>query len=334
MKCQACSADNRENAKFCFKCGTRLSIEEPPQANAEPANKNNVCPSCSSPYKPEAKFCPRCGLRLIPESSDHQSSARHPGETTPPVSDTSLSVNKPVHSPVQVAPDIPAVRTQIDQPTHDEVILSGLSSSTADTGISPPTIAPALESAEKAIAPAPTAPIEKKNGHPEESSHSTNGRKGIFIGAMIVVALAVAGGGYWYFLNGSTSQDDKEIDLRTGNVRTAPQGTTNPSESPPPAAPVENAKSAQEAPNNKKGKRASNPSNQPSTVNSRKVPSAEATPANDAVGLPNPAGAKRSCSETSGIYKVTCMIEGADRYFRCAPDGKTWRHDTPECYRR
>ncbi|UCB50883.1 MAG: zinc ribbon domain-containing protein, partial [Deltaproteobacteria bacterium] len=49
MKCPKCRVDNRENAKFCKKCGTKLEM---------------VCPSCGNPYEQDSIFCDECGHNL------------------------------------------------------------------------------------------------------------------------------------------------------------------------------------------------------------------------------------------------------------------------------
>lgn len=53
MKCPNCSAELREGAKFCTKCGQKIS---------QPA----VCSACGAELKPNAKFCVKCGARQTP----------------------------------------------------------------------------------------------------------------------------------------------------------------------------------------------------------------------------------------------------------------------------
>ena len=49
MKCPHCQFDNKEEAKFCKKCGTKLEL---------------ACPSCGHPYEEDSLFCEQCGQRL------------------------------------------------------------------------------------------------------------------------------------------------------------------------------------------------------------------------------------------------------------------------------
>jgi predicted ATPase/class 3 adenylate cyclase len=49
MKCPECQFDNREGAKFCISCGTKLEIN---------------CSKCSHLNPPESKFCEECGSQL------------------------------------------------------------------------------------------------------------------------------------------------------------------------------------------------------------------------------------------------------------------------------
>ncbi len=53
MKCPYCNAELREGAKFCAKCGQKIS---------QPA----VCISCGAELRAGAKFCGKCGTRQAP----------------------------------------------------------------------------------------------------------------------------------------------------------------------------------------------------------------------------------------------------------------------------
>ena len=46
MTCSNCGKDNREDAKFCDSCGSRLTV---------------VCPSCKTELRTGARFCDSCG---------------------------------------------------------------------------------------------------------------------------------------------------------------------------------------------------------------------------------------------------------------------------------
>ncbi|MEE9612114.1 MAG: adenylate/guanylate cyclase domain-containing protein [Desulfatiglandales bacterium] len=49
MKCPKCQFDNKKEAKFCKKCGTKLEL---------------TCPSCGHSYEEDSLFCEQCGQRL------------------------------------------------------------------------------------------------------------------------------------------------------------------------------------------------------------------------------------------------------------------------------
>ncbi|NIS71192.1 MAG: AAA family ATPase [Proteobacteria bacterium] len=51
MKCPQCESDNPQGAKFCGKCGAKLS---------------RVCPQCGSENDPVNNFCNKCGHNLTP----------------------------------------------------------------------------------------------------------------------------------------------------------------------------------------------------------------------------------------------------------------------------
>lgn len=49
MQCPKCQSDNREGAKFCKECGSKLEY---------------ACPQCGKAYAPGTKFCDECGYSL------------------------------------------------------------------------------------------------------------------------------------------------------------------------------------------------------------------------------------------------------------------------------
>jgi class 3 adenylate cyclase/tetratricopeptide (TPR) repeat protein len=67
MKCPACHLDNRDAARFCLYCGTRLE---------------KTCPHCQHVLLPQAKFCDQCGVSLVPPPEPVVDYA-HPRSYTP-----------------------------------------------------------------------------------------------------------------------------------------------------------------------------------------------------------------------------------------------------------
>lgn len=57
--CPNCKEDNRESAKFCAYCGSKIKTEAPKEK--EPAAK--FCPKCGAPTLGK-KFCGKCGAPL------------------------------------------------------------------------------------------------------------------------------------------------------------------------------------------------------------------------------------------------------------------------------
>ena len=49
MECSKCHHENREEARFCEKCGTKLQP---------------VCPECGNELRSQAVFCDKCGARI------------------------------------------------------------------------------------------------------------------------------------------------------------------------------------------------------------------------------------------------------------------------------
>ena len=58
MQCPQCQFENREEAKFCKKCGNKLE---------------RLCTSCGHPHQVDSLFCEECGYNL--ESAKEASSA-------------------------------------------------------------------------------------------------------------------------------------------------------------------------------------------------------------------------------------------------------------------
>jgi class 3 adenylate cyclase len=55
MRCSKCSAENREGARFCDKCGTKFSPR---------------CPSCGAESRIDARFCDSCGESLTTPAAE------------------------------------------------------------------------------------------------------------------------------------------------------------------------------------------------------------------------------------------------------------------------
>jgi class 3 adenylate cyclase/tetratricopeptide (TPR) repeat protein len=68
MKCPACNFENRDLARFCLQCGTRLE---------------KTCPDCQQAVLPQAKFCDQCGLDLFASSQPPSVDYTHPRSYTP-----------------------------------------------------------------------------------------------------------------------------------------------------------------------------------------------------------------------------------------------------------
>ncbi|MCX5852686.1 MAG: zinc ribbon domain-containing protein, partial [Deltaproteobacteria bacterium] len=61
MECPKCKFQNRDEAKFCKKCGLQFAI---------------ICPQCNATNTPDSAFCEECGYNLtkappeIPKSAE------------------------------------------------------------------------------------------------------------------------------------------------------------------------------------------------------------------------------------------------------------------------
>ena len=78
MICPNCQAENRQGARFCDNCGSKLDI---------------TCPNCGTVNRPGAKFCDSCGHGLAldagPTASSEESSdilpASRDNDLAPPI---------------------------------------------------------------------------------------------------------------------------------------------------------------------------------------------------------------------------------------------------------
>jgi class 3 adenylate cyclase len=65
MKCPECQFENREKARFCKECGTRLEL---------------ACQICGAVYESGSKFCDECGHSLVQESQNEKAEFASEGE--------------------------------------------------------------------------------------------------------------------------------------------------------------------------------------------------------------------------------------------------------------
>jgi len=65
VKCPKCQTENKEEAKFCKKCGTKLEF---------------ACPSCGHRCEEDSLFCEKCGQRLEEASAKQREAAGAEGE--------------------------------------------------------------------------------------------------------------------------------------------------------------------------------------------------------------------------------------------------------------
>ena len=69
MPCVNCGKENREDARFCDSCGTRLIL---------------ICPSCNKELRQDARFCDSCGARLADATVEPPAPSPTPGPTPTP----------------------------------------------------------------------------------------------------------------------------------------------------------------------------------------------------------------------------------------------------------
>ena len=68
MHCPKCQHENREGARFCEACGSRLEL---------------LCPACGHQLRPGAAFCDQCGTSLTAQPSVPQTPDSRPQTLDP-----------------------------------------------------------------------------------------------------------------------------------------------------------------------------------------------------------------------------------------------------------
>src|SRR6266852_2094139 len=61
MRCSECQHENREGARFCESCGSKLEL---------------ACPSCRNQVRPGAAFCGKCGTSLTGKAKGKKQKAK------------------------------------------------------------------------------------------------------------------------------------------------------------------------------------------------------------------------------------------------------------------
>ena len=72
MICKKCGTENKETAKFCKNCGSRLEKEENKETaeivketeTEEKKKESRICPFCGAEVSETAMFCKKCGEKL------------------------------------------------------------------------------------------------------------------------------------------------------------------------------------------------------------------------------------------------------------------------------
>lgn len=74
MKCSKCGAEIKSGQKFCTKCGTRVTDQQP-QSAVKQVTSVVRCAKCGAEMRPNQKFCTKCGTPVSLNSQQGQ-----PGE--------------------------------------------------------------------------------------------------------------------------------------------------------------------------------------------------------------------------------------------------------------
>lgn len=311
MECHACGVTYRDGGKYCPKCGTA----------AGESQLDVACETCGKTVKPGAKFCNYCGA---PQQ-----------------------VNTATVAISSVASNIGSA------PRQNEA--SKFATSNAPVSLQAHTVDIAPQNFQK---PGPDIPIQ---GEPIKHKH---GRKIVFAGGLLIFLIVLAGGSYWFATDGSVLLDQLTgSEGRPAVVSNMPQVPSNPPNpakadsdneatiKPPstakekePGQPQATSDSQPEArpiitPKVPKGrsaneKRAATPPAQPQKKAPEGPALSQTGKTENAGVISNSTQSVRTCSGIGGIYRLTCEIEGAEKYFKCAPDGKNWKHNIDGCDRK
>ena len=211
--CSACGADNKDNAKFCAKCGGSIK-DRAATENLAPSLAS--CPQCRTEHKPSAKFCPGCGFNL-----------------------TQTPAAAPVVEITAARPpdEVPVTFSEPSQPAvHTLSSLSPEQCQQSSQSVLPPDVQ------EHSL------PFDRQSVQPVPGRG-----KSLAIGIGLASLFFVGGAGYWYFVQNSdskmTEQPIKVTDQNLPPVTSPPsplppeptvsvQPIAQPQQSPPAAAPA------------------------------------------------------------------------------------------------
>lgn len=92
-KCPKCGTANREDSRFCERCGTDLA--EAPKPEPTKSDRPLICPNCNTPNRSDDAYCKRCGSALPKRSKPRTAAAR-------PVQAESNRTQKPANQSVML----------------------------------------------------------------------------------------------------------------------------------------------------------------------------------------------------------------------------------------
>ncbi len=90
MQCPRCGFQNRDDARFCKRCGYGFQVL--------PLSTPSLCPACGATLKADARFCARCGQALAAQPSRQPAPQTVPAMVSPPVH------REPPVTPAVIAP--------------------------------------------------------------------------------------------------------------------------------------------------------------------------------------------------------------------------------------
>ena len=264
-----------------------------PVASAVPAAVS-TCPDCHADLPVGARFCKSCGADLRPPSAAH-----------------AAPVSPPVVQPVQPEPVAPApVAPQIVPPVQPV--------SSEQPAIQPdiqPTIQPVV------LETAPKAAGRNKNLR-------------IGLAALLLIIVIGVGLGVYLVLNMNKKIETPAVPVEISTdvaplpgSETPPEATEAGEQPAPEAMPASDA-AVPEQPASATTTPAAKPV-KPKETASKPV---ESAPKPEPAATPAPQRPK-SCKQAVGGGVLLCNIEGASRFWRCAPDGENWNTNLSGCER-
>ncbi|MDR3056119.1 MAG: zinc ribbon domain-containing protein [Zoogloeaceae bacterium] len=293
LLCPHCQSPLIAGAKFCKACGSAVAV------SATPAAAASTCPACHADLPVGARFCKSCGADL-----------RAPSISPAPVQAASPPPVAPAPAPAPVPPAPPV------QPVVQ------------------PTVQPAVQPTPQPAAQAVASSAAPKAG-------GSNNPLRIVLAVLALIVVTGMGLGIYFVVNMNKIETPVAPAKAPAPVTAPLPGSEATPEHTETVAPSELEATAGETPVQPAATSTQQPPasvTKPTGPKPEARPPVESRPKAESSSEPKPETRPepqrpRNCKSAVRGGILLCNIEGASRFWRCAPDGENWNNDLPGCQR-